>query len=249
ARERAREGPVRPIQPPQDRSDLQGLCAGAARRGREGQASRDDAAEHERPAVIALIDYRAGNLTSVKKALAFVGADVAVPQSPDQLGDANGIIVPGVGHFGATRALDRSCVDAIVSRVGEGCPLLGICLSMQWLFESSEEAPALRGLGVLTGACVRLKAGAVKIPHVGWNTITLRGRDSWITEGVSDGAQVYFTHSYVAPLTDAALAVTEHGMPFAAVVQRAHVAGVQFHPEKSGDVGLRMLRNFVALTG
>jgi len=217
---------------------------------------------------IALIDYKAGNLTSVKKALATIGAEVFVPDTPDALREARGIIVPGVGHFGATRALDPAWIEGILERVGEGRPLLGICLGMHWLFEGSDEAPDLPGLGLLSGQChrlgtvrlqpdttysdvrsVRLQADReVKVPHVGWNTLSLQ-RDAQILDGVADQAQVYFTHSYVAPVTGDTTAVTEHGEPFAAVVQRAHVAGVQFHPEKSGDVGLRILRNFVELAG
>src|SRR6266699_1431344 len=134
---------------------------------------------------------------------------------------ARGVIVPGVGHFGATRALDRSWVDAILERIGEGRPLLGICLGMQWLFEGSSEAPELRGLGVLSGECYRLgtvgqQDAQVKIPHVGWNSLAIQ-RDASILDGVADGAQVYFTHSFVAPATSEAAAVTEHGQPFAAV--------------------------------
>jgi imidazole glycerol-phosphate synthase subunit HisH len=199
--------------------------------------------------VIALIDYKAGNLTSVKKALATLGADVRVPELPGDLADAAGVIVPGVGHFGATRALDRPWVEAILARVGEGRPLLGICLGMQWLFEGSDEAPDLAGLGLLSGRCYRLPNAAVKIPHVGWNSLTIERRGATILDGVPSGSQVYFTHSYVAPVTGDAAATTEHGQSFASVVQRGYVAGVQFHPEKSGDVGLRILRNFVELAG
>ena len=125
---------------------------------------------------------------------------------------------------------------------------------MQWLFEGSSEAPELRGLGVLSGECYRLGTVAqppdvrVKIPHVGWNSLAIQ-RDASIIDGVDDGAQVYFTHSFVAPATSETAAITEHGEPFAAVVQRAHIAGVQFHPEKSGEVGLRILRNFMELAG
>lgn len=202
--------------------------------------------------MIALIDYHAGNLTSVKKALGAIGADVVVPSSPGELAAAAGIIVPGVGHFGATRALDAAWTDAILARVAEGRPLLGICLGMQWLFEGSEEASDCAGLGVLGGRCYRLGAhgnGApVKIPHVGWNTLDVR-RESAIAEGIPSGAPVYFTHSFVAPITGDTVAVTEHGEPFAAIAQRGQIAGVQFHPEKSGEVGLRILRNFVELTG
>jgi len=229
--------------------------------------------------VIALIDYGAGNLTSVKKALAAVGADVFVPVRPEELTAARGIIVPGVGHFGATRGLGDEWVGAIRTRVDEGCPLLGICLGMQWLYESSDEAPELKGLGVLPGRVVRLhgevrlradapygqlgdpgfsrtsasqygasgfsRTFGIKVPHVGWNSLALV-RDDSVIAGVAPGAQVYYTHSYVAPVTADTAAVTEHGQPFAAVVQRGRIAGVQFHPEKSGDVGLRILRNFCA---
>jgi glutamine amidotransferase len=238
--------------------------------------------------VIALIDYHAGNLTSVKKALATIGADAFVPENPDDLADTSGIIVPGVGHFGATRALDQPWIDAILARVGEGRPLFGICLGMQWLFEGSDEAPELAGLGLLSGRCYRLgsvrltdsaKAPSVKkpdttdrsddgspktddgsgsvrlqadptikIPHVGWNSMAIQ-REASIVDGVETGSQVYFTHSYVAPVTGDTVAVTEHGETFAAVVQRGYIGGVQFHPEKSGEVGLQILRNFVELAG
>jgi glutamine amidotransferase len=239
--------------------------------------------------VIALIDYKAGNLTSVKKAFAAIGADVFVPAVPADLADAGGIIVPGVGHFGATRALDHAWVDAILGRLGEGRPLLGICLGMQWLYEGSDEAPDLAGLGLLSGRCYRLGAVRsepdttentvrlpaprttaekpdttddgrdhrgvrlqadrdIKVPHVGWNSLAINGEAS-IVDGVATGSQVYFTHSYVAPVTGDTVAITEHGERFAAIVQRGYVAGVQFHPEKSGDVGLRILRNFVELVG
>jgi len=199
--------------------------------------------------VIALIDYRAGNLTSVRKAFAALDADLFTPASPAELGDAAGIVVPGVGHFGATRALGPDWTEAILARVGEGRPLLGICLGMQWLFEGSEEAPELRGLGLLGGQCYKLPSAAhIKIPHVGWNALEMQ-RDASIVDAVASGAQVYFTHSFVAPVTGDTVAVTTHGEPFAAVVQRGHVTGVQFHPEKSGDVGLQILRNFLSLVG
>jgi glutamine amidotransferase len=197
---------------------------------------------------IALIDYRAGNLTSVKKALAAAGADVFVPDSPPDLSRAGGVIVPGVGHFGATRALDAAWIDAILQLVGDGRPLLGICLGMQWLFEGSEEAPECPGLGVLSGRCRRLEpdeGSRLKVPHVGWNALDLK-REASIVDGVAQGAQVYFTHSYVAPTTGDTIATTEHGGAFASVVQRGQIAGVQFHPEKSGEVGLRILRNFIS---
>ena len=205
--------------------------------------------------MIALIDYKAGNLTSVKKALATIGAEVFVPDAPADLDKAAGIIVPGVGHFGATRALDQPWIDAILARVGEGRPLFGICLGMQWLFEGSDESPELPGLGLLAGRCYRLNPQSsildpqsLKVPHVGWNSLTIQ-REASIVDRVPTESQVSFTHSYVAPITGATVAVTEHGEPVAAVVQRGHIGGVQFHPEKSGEVGLQILRNFVELAG
>jgi glutamine amidotransferase len=211
--------------------------------------------------VIALIDYKAGNLTSVRKAFAAIGAALYDPASPADLERATAIVVPGVGHFGATAALDGGWAAAIRSRVSEGRPLLGICLGLQWLFAGSEEAPDCPGLGLLSGTCYRLSgsaagdrsqqghrtdSGAIKVPHVGWNSLAIE-RPAPLVAGVATGSQVYFTHSFVAPVTGDTVAVTEHGEPFAAIVQRGHIAGVQFHPEKSGDVGLRILRNFVQL--
>jgi glutamine amidotransferase len=199
---------------------------------------------------IALIDYRAGNLTSVKKALAAVGAEVFVPETPDAIARAHGIVVPGVGHFNATTAIGREWTEAILALVGTGRPLLGICLGMQWLYEGSEEAPDCPGLGVLSGRCFRLRGSTsiggeqLKVPHVGWNALERR-RDDTIAEGIPDKAQVYFTHSFVGPVNAATVAETSHGEVFASIVQRGQIAGVQFHPEKSGDVGLRILRNFL----
>ena len=200
----------------------------------------------------ALIDYRAGNLTSVKKALTAVGAEVFVPESPADLSRARGIVVPGVGHFLATTAIDASWSAAIRTLLDAGRPLLGICLGMQWLYEGSEEAPDCPGFGVLRGRCFRLRGSAsperLKVPHVGWNSLDLTRSDA-IVSGVAPGAQVYFTHSYAAPITPDAVAETTHGDRFASIVQRGQVAGVQFHPEKSGEVGLTILRNFLDMVG
>jgi glutamine amidotransferase len=195
--------------------------------------------------MIALIDYGAGNLTSVRKALAAVGADVHVPGSPSELDDALGVIVPGVGNFLSTSALGDEWREGILQAVGRGSPLLGICLGLQWLFEGSTEAPACQGLALMSGQCERLEGGDdLKIPHVGWNALQFP-RESRLFEGIPEGSQVYFTHSYAAPVTNDAIAVTTHGTPFASGVERGQVFGVQFHPEKSGDVGLRVLKNFL----
>lgn len=200
--------------------------------------------------MIALVDYGAGNLTSVRKALSAVGASLRTPSAPGELTGAAGIIVPGVGHFGATARLDDTWRAAILERVERGVPLLGVCVGMQWLFEGSEEAPETEGLGLLPGRCRRLvpTEPRVKIPHVGWNTLA-PPRPSRLLDGVLPQAQVYFTHSYAAPVTDDCVAVTTHATPFAAAVERSgqgqRIFGVQFHPEKSGDAGLRIIRNFL----
>ena len=222
--------------------------------------------------MIALIDYGAGNLTSVRKALTSLGADFVVPRTPADCDQARGLIVPGVGHFAATAALEGEWRDAIARNVAAGTPLLGICLGLQWLFEGSDEAPTVRGLGALPGRIVRLNGDAVhrlKIPHVGWNALEFCGSTGGTTtkangalvhrslgeggskllSGLSSGAQVYFTHSYAAPVTDACVAATTHAERFAAVVERDNIFGVQFHPEKSSEAGLTILRNFLRVCG
>lgn len=196
--------------------------------------------------MIALIDYGAGNLTSVRKALAALDATVVTPATPDALAGVSGIIIPGVGHFGATAAIDDAWRRGIVRAVDAGVPLLGICLGLQYLFDGSDEAPGVPGLSLLRGRCALLPP-TLKVPHVGWNTVELR-RPSRIVDGIASGTSFYFTHSYAAPVTDACVAHTTHSAPFAAIVERERVFGAQFHPEKSGDAGVRMLRNFVEIT-
>jgi len=204
--------------------------------------------------VIALIDYGAGNLTSVRKALSALHAGFWSPSEPAELARATAIIVPGVGHFAATRTMDGLWRDAIRVAIDAGKPLLGICLGMQWLFNGSREAPGLPGLGLIEGSCIRLPdvntrggppGALLKVPHVGWNSLSLPRHSSLMTN-VAPDAQVYFTHSYVAPLTPATVAITTYGIPFASAIEYGRVAGVQFHPEKSGDNGLLILRNWLA---
>ena len=194
---------------------------------------------------VALIDYGAGNLTSVRKALEAVGASLYTPRLPEDLGAADGIIVPGVGHFDATTSLAGPWRIAIRSALERDAALLGICLGLQWLFDASEEAPGAEGLGIVRGSCARLPP-VVKVPHVGWNALELV-RSSRLLAGITDGTQVYFTHTYAAPLAPETVAATTHGVRFTAAVETGSVFGVQFHPEKSGDAGLRVLRNFLAL--
>ncbi|MSO81723.1 MAG: imidazole glycerol phosphate synthase subunit HisH [Acidobacteria bacterium] len=199
--------------------------------------------------MIALVDYGAGNLTSVKKALTALGAEFAVPATPDECAGAAGLIVPGVGHFSATTTLGMAWREAVHRAIRAGTPLLGICVGMQWLFEGSEEAPEVPGLGVLEGTCRLLQGDAarrLKIPHVGWNALELP-RPSRLLAGLGSGAYVYFTHSFAAPVTPDCVASTTHTGCFAAAVERDNVFGVQFHPEKSGDAGLRILRNYIEI--
>jgi glutamine amidotransferase len=191
-----------------------------------------------------VVEYGAGNLTSVLKGLTAAGADPFVTGEPDDVGAADAIVVPGVGNFAATGAISKRMRDALARAVARGRPLLGICLGLQFLFEGSDEAPGVDGLGLLKGRCYLLQ-GDVKVPHVGWNDLRIV-RPSRLLTDVPDGSQVYFTHSYAAPVTDACIAETEYAAHFAAAVEREHVFGVQFHPEKSGTIGLQILRSFVS---
>jgi imidazole glycerol-phosphate synthase subunit HisH len=196
--------------------------------------------------VIALVDYGAGNLTSVRKAFAHLGATLETPGAPSDLDRATAVVVPGVGHFSATSALTPDWHAAIHRSLDAGRPLLGICVGMQWLYEGSTEAPDCPGLGVIPGRCARLTGGAdrLKVPHVGWNTLAAP-RPTVLLDGLEADASVYFTHSYAGPVNAATAAVTEYGEPFASAVEDGLVMGVQFHPEKSGPAGLRILDNFL----
>lgn len=197
--------------------------------------------------MIAVIDYKAGNLTSVLKTLHAAGAAPVLTDDPAVVAGAEKLILPGVGHFSATQFLeDRGLTAVIRERVSAGVPFLGICVGMQWLFEGSTEAPATRGLGAFPGRCDRFPTKKFKIPHVGWNALQIR-EGSRLLEGLAQQSFVYFTHSYCAPVIQDTVAVTEYDQPFSAAVERANIMGVQFHPEKSGDAGRRILENFVRL--
>jgi glutamine amidotransferase len=196
---------------------------------------------------VVVIDYGAGNLTSVLKGLRAAGAFPVATADPAVASRADAIVIPGVGHFGATAAIAPDLRASLKRAADAGTPILGICLGLQFLFDASTEAPGVAGLGLLHGECSLLPGAAgIKIPHVGWNSLALR-RPSRLLAGVEDGAQVYFTHSYAAPVTDATIATSEHGARFAAVVERERIFGVQFHPEKSADTGLAILRAFVEI--
>jgi imidazole glycerol-phosphate synthase subunit HisH len=193
--------------------------------------------------VIAIVDYKAGNLTSVKKAFDHLGAQTTVTDDPEIASAAEKIVLPGVGHFAATRALDNCGLrEAILDQIESGVPFLGICVGMQWMLASSEEAPDVKGLALWPGECSRFPTG-VKSPHVGWNSLKIRNGSRLLT-GVADGEFVYFTHSYRVPLLSSTVAACEYGGGFSAAVEQENVFGVQFHPEKSGSAGLRILENF-----
>jgi glutamine amidotransferase len=193
---------------------------------------------------IALVDYGAGNLTSVIKAFRATGADVRVVSGVEETAGARAIVVPGVGHFAATASLGPEWRSTIHQALGRGVPLLGICLGLQWLFDGSAEAPEVAGLGLMPGRCFRIE-GEVKVPHVGWNTLALASRPSRLFEGLAPDSSAYFTHSYAAPVVPDTAATTTHAVPFSSAIERGLVFGAQFHPEKSGKTGLHMLTNFL----
>jgi len=196
--------------------------------------------------MITVVDYKAGNLASVMKALRAAGADADATDDPDVVRHAKKIVLPGVGHFQATAFLEEHGLrQAIEERIVHGAPFLGICVGLQWLFRGSTEAQGSRGLAVFDATCDRFEPGK-KVPHVGWNSLSVR-EDSRLMNAVETGSFVYFTHSYRAPVIHGTVAVTEYGEAFTAAAERGNVMGVQFHPEKSGPVGLRILRNFVEL--
>jgi glutamine amidotransferase len=195
---------------------------------------------------VTVIDYKAGNLTSVLKALRHLGAETEVTESPAPLESAARIVLPGVGHFAATKRLDDTgLTTAIRAAILRGVPFLGICVGMQWLYAGSTEEPDQPGLGQFSEACARFPDGQQKVPHVGWNSLKVRA-DSRLLAGIEVGEYVYFTHSYRAPVTASTAATADYIETFAAAVEFGYVMGVQFHPEKSGETGLKILRNFLA---
>ncbi len=196
--------------------------------------------------MIAIVDYGAGNLVSVKKAFEWLGQVCAITSDSAEVRRAEKIVLPGVGHFASTTALTESGLrDAISDALDRRIPFLGICVGMQWMFTSSEESPETRGLALFDGVCRRFPT-SVKSPHVGWNQVQV-APTSRLFKDVPSDSFVYFTHSYRAPVTEAAVACCDYGGTFAAAVERENLFGVQFHPEKSGAIGLQLLRNFCEL--
>lgn len=197
--------------------------------------------------MIAIIDYRAGNLTSVKKAFDRIGAQSVITSEPAVVANASKIVLPGVGHFSSTFVLNETGLrKAVKESLDRSIPYLGICVGMQWMIESSEEAPEVCGLGLWPGVCQRFPV-EVKSPHVGWNQLEINNGHSRLLKSIPSGSFVYFTHSYSVPVIDATVAETEYGGKFSAAVERDNCFGVQFHPEKSGAVGLAILENFCQL--
>lgn len=196
--------------------------------------------------MIAVIDYKAGNLTSVMKALTALGAAAQITEDPAVVRAAERVVLPGVGHFAATARLRETGIeDASREAIAAGVPFLGICVGLQWLFEGSAEASGVAGLGAIRGCCTRFP-DSHKVPHVGWNTIDV-APESRLLAGLPPQPFVYFTHSYRAPLVEETVGVTDYAGPFTGAVERGNLFGVQFHPEKSADAGLHVLRNFLAV--
>ena len=195
---------------------------------------------------ISIVDYGAGNLPSVERALNKLGAETHLATEAAHIASAKAIVFPGVGHFSAfvNGLRERNLVEPLRAAYQAGVPILGICLGLQALFASSEEAPGEPGMGFLPGDVHALPAN-VKSPHIGWNQLR-RVKEGKLLRGVADDAYFYFAHSFAAPAETApTTAACDHGMPFAAVIEKDNLFGVQFHPEKSGEIGAQVLRNFV----
>jgi imidazole glycerol phosphate synthase glutamine amidotransferase subunit len=223
------------------------LGAGDALRMLQRCPAERSASIDEGAIVTAIFDYGAGNLRSVQNSLDAIGSSYELVRSADGLERASKIILPGVGHFGQMlRALDElGARETLIARIHAGVPFLGICLGLQAMFEKSEEAPDQRGLGIFPGT-VKQFDSTLRVPHMGWNQIA-EVKPSKLLAGITPMSYVYFAHSYYVPLVEQAVATCTYSLPYAAVVESGNVFGVQCHPEKSGAVGLKLLRNFMDL--
>jgi len=194
---------------------------------------------------VAIIDYGAGNLRSIQRGLETVGANVIITHLEGEIGGADALVLPGVGAFEDAVNNLRPLSQVVLDQMKSGKPLLGVCLGLQLLFTESTEGGMQRGLDVFKGKVVRLPS--LKIPHIGWNTLKILKPDSLLFKGVPDNSFVYFVHSYYADVEDSddVVTTTEYGINFPSTVSRGHVFATQFHPEKSGYVGLRILKNFI----
>jgi glutamine amidotransferase len=202
--------------------------------------------------MIAIIDYDAGNIKSVEKAVSILGEKAIITRDADTILSSDGVILPGVGAFGDAmqKLKDYGLVDVIKKVVDQNIPFLGICLGLQLLFDSSEESPGVEGLHLLKGKVRRIPANPdIKIPHIGWNNITFPS-EGRLFKGIPEGSFVYFVHSYYLEAEDESIvkAVTEYGTRIHASVEKGNVFACQFHPEKSSDVGLKILKNFIDIT-
>ena len=202
--------------------------------------------------MVAIIDYVAGNLQSVKKALDFIGTESVITADKDEINAASHIILPGVGSFGdAMNSIrERNLEQTIKDNANGSKPFLGICLGLQLLFASSEESPGIEGLGIFDGDIVRIPDNnGLKVPHIGWNSVKVNQNDG-IFEGINDDSYFYFVHSYyLKNANDIVAGTTEYGVPIQCAVQKGLVCATQFHPEKSSDVGLQLLSNFAKMEG
>ena len=199
--------------------------------------------------MVAIIDYGAGNLQSVKKALDFIGAKSIITADENEINAASHIILPGVGSFGdAMHSIREKGLEDVIKKSADGSKhFLGICLGLQLLFESSEESPGVAGLGIFKGKIVTIpKDNGLKVPHIGWNSVSLKQTDG-IFENLRDNSYFYFVHSYYLKDADEKVVAgtTEYGVPIQCAVQQGRVSATQFHPEKSSEAGLTILRNFV----
>jgi glutamine amidotransferase len=193
---------------------------------------------------LVIIDSGVANLRSVEKAFAYVGVPSMITKDPSEIESADAIVLPGVGAFESGMRQITPLVGVIMDQVDAGTPMLGICLGMQMLYEESDEGGLHKGLGLVKGRITRFSNG-LKVPHMGWNSLAIK-KEHPLMKDIKKGSYVYFVHSYKAPVSENTVAAADYGGEFTAIVtgDRPNVLGTQFHPEKSGDIGLRMLKNF-----